>query len=273
MQPHEHAEGGFCAGVQGGLGQADSERRSILVPALDHRSGRGGDGDVGGGPAGLGSAGAERGDGDMDQAGVDCRQCVVAEAKRVHRADVGRLDERVGAACELDELRLAFVGLQIQDDRSLAPCVGLPDEGVFDLAVVGAVGERASSSGGVAVGWLDCDHICAEVGEDHAADQAAVVGQVENSVVAEHGEPLACSPVCRPVWRIVTMQKGSWNLGSPSRSEKGRRLVGHAGLGSLERSPQVAGALLQVLLHAVGCSLMERSADVDLGHAQLDGAQ
>ena len=189
MQSHQDAERGLGAGVECRLGQSNAQWGAVAVSALDHRSSRGGHGDVGGGPAGLGARGAKGGDGDVDQAGVDFGERLVADAEGVHGADVGGFNHGVGAAGQFAEPGSAVLRLEVEDDGALAPGVGLPDERVFDVSVVGAVGEGSALAGDVAVRRFDCDHICAEIGEDHAADQAAVVGEVEDSVLAEHVAP------------------------------------------------------------------------------------
>ena len=54
VQGHQDANRRLGAGVKAGLRQTDTQRRAVGVATLNHRPGRGGNGHVGGGPAGFG---------------------------------------------------------------------------------------------------------------------------------------------------------------------------------------------------------------------------
>src|SRR5438876_795990 len=107
---------------------------------------------------------AERGDGAVDETGVDRRQGVVAEAEALHGARPKILDEDVGALDEIPEDVGAFRGLQIECE---IPLVSVDDEIRRRLpALVRRPGPRLVARAGV----FHLDDVGPHVGQQHAAE-------------------------------------------------------------------------------------------------------
>src|SRR5207253_2403878 len=107
---------------------------------------------------------AERGDGAVDETGVDRRQGVVAEAEALHGARPEILDEDVGALDEIPEDVGAFRGLQIERE---IPLVAVDDEIRRRLpALVRRPGPRLVARAGV----FHLDDVGPHVGQQHAAE-------------------------------------------------------------------------------------------------------
>ena len=181
--------GGLGTGMQGGLGEADPQGCAVAVADDRHLAGGGDDSEVAVEVAGLGTVVPESADRDVDERRVGLGELVVAESERGEDAGAFGLDENVGGGGELPEPIAAYLGIEVGGHRALVARVGPPGERVVEVFAVAGEGTEASRT--VALGRLDGDDIGAEVGEDHAGDQASFIGEVEDSVVAQHdGAPL-----------------------------------------------------------------------------------
>ena len=111
----------------------------------------------------IGAGLAEAGDGGVDQARVAGRQRRPPETQPLERAGPEILDQDVGAIDQLQQLGLAGLGLEVDDDRAL---VAVPDhEGRAFAAHEGRHATRIVA----AVGPLDLDDVGAVVGQQHRA--------------------------------------------------------------------------------------------------------
>ena len=179
---HEGSAGRLGATVQVRLGRAHPHGRGIRVAGDVQRPGGGGDNEVGGEVVGLGTVLAKRSDGDVDECGIDLGKVDGAETARGHRSGVGGLDEDVGGGDKASQLALPLGGFEVELDAAAVAGVGGPVERL--LAHGSAVEEGRNAAGGGAAGRLDQDHVGAQPGEDVAAEQAALVREVEDTIGA-----------------------------------------------------------------------------------------
>ena len=107
------------------------------------------------------------GDGEVDEARVDRRQLVVAEAQSSQRAGSEVLDQRVRTAKQPAEDRRAIGLLEIEPDAPLVP-VDSEEVGRRSRPVrFAADPRRAPASGRVPLGRLDLHDVRAQVAEKH----------------------------------------------------------------------------------------------------------
>jgi len=122
---------------------------------------------------------AEAADRGVDQARIDGRQGLIAQAHPVHHAGAEVLHHRVGAGDQLAQQLPALGLLQVDDDAALVAVAGGEEAAVLVLGVVGAV--RAALAEEVAAGRLDLDHLGAMIGQQLGAERAGHgVAQVDN---------------------------------------------------------------------------------------------
>ena len=154
---------GLYARVERRLRQPDRNRRTVAValqteqPArrLDHELGR---------RDARRSVDAEGRHRDVDELRVELGQGVAAEAERVERARVERLDEHVGAAQERPEPLPVALPERIEHDAALAERDGGPVERPVGIALAAALEGRQAARRG-ARGRLDLDDLGAELRE------------------------------------------------------------------------------------------------------------
>ena len=175
-----------------GLGSGHPNRRGIGIAGDVHGSGSGGDDEVRREVARLRAVLTKRRDGDVDQRGVDLGEVVVPKTAGGHRAGLIGFDEDVGGGGEAAQVRLSFWGVEVELDAAPVAGVSGPVEGLLTLG--GAVEERWGLAGRGAAGRLDQNHIGAQVGEDVAAEQPALIGEVEHAVGAKHRGMVAGVP-------------------------------------------------------------------------------
>ena len=85
------------------------------------------------------------------------------------------------------EQRVTFgLARKIQHDRTFVAVEG--EKLQAPLRFRSTVQIRSFAASRTATGWFDFNHIRTEIAENHAGDFATVVGQVKNSVRAEHNE-------------------------------------------------------------------------------------
>jgi len=187
-QREQRATGGVGARVQEGLGHRGPHRGAVLIARQHQRAGGGHHREVGGVPAGLGPALPERRDGDGHEAGVGGAQGV-----EVH-GDGAALDQDVGPEGQGVEVD------GIDGDRPLAPVVGPLHQRAFGArpTVAREPGEGPDPAGPAAGSRLHRDHVGAERRQHHAAQMAAVVGEVEDAVWPEHSAASVRSGRGRP---------------------------------------------------------------------------
>ena len=108
--------------------------------------------------------------------------------RREGRAEIAAgsvFDPRVRGFGKSEEFVLAPLACEIECERAF-PAMLRPE---FETAL-GAddiVGVRAHAARGDTAGWLDQDHLGAELGEDLAGEASAAVGEVEDTEVGEEG--------------------------------------------------------------------------------------
>jgi hypothetical protein len=175
----------FRTGVQVALRHRDAQRCAVGVAVQAQRAARGLQDEVAVRPVRLGTALAERRDRHVHQRRIHRRQVGVAEAARRHHARGRRLDEEVGAAREAEQLVTVRAVVEVEHDAALAAREGPPVQRA--LRVLDVAGERPDATGTRAAGRLDVDHVGAEVAQDLAAEDSAVVGEVEDTARLQHG--------------------------------------------------------------------------------------
>src|SRR5581483_8562606 len=99
-------------------------------------------------------------------------------ARRRHARRL-RLEEEVGRRAQPQRGLAPLPRLEVEGHAALVGGVRLPVERV-------AVGrERADAAGARAVRWLDLDHVGAQVGEQTAGEQPALVREIYDAVAVE----------------------------------------------------------------------------------------
>ena len=126
---------------------------------------------------------AEGRDGDEDEGGVQLPQLLIAQTEARHVPGRPVLHQYVGAfrqgAHDVPALRC----VQVYNDAALA-AVGV-DEAQAALRARLIAGEGRHATGGVALGWLHFDDVCAKVSEGAGGHLAKAVGEVENAEVVK----------------------------------------------------------------------------------------
>jgi hypothetical protein len=183
-----HAEGAEHACQQVGDRQPDAGRVAVGGAGQAHQPGLGLDDLVEAGSRPVGTAGAEAGDRERDQARVVLAQGGGVQAEPGEQAGPVVLDEHVGLGAQ----RAQPVGtrgvLEVQPHRPLAAVGGEEVRRLGGRPLRGAVGrldERQPAAAVVAGGRLDLQHVGADVGEHHRG-----VGPGERA--AQVDDPDAC---------------------------------------------------------------------------------
>ena len=111
-------------------------------------------------------------------------------------------DQEVGALDQTAQHRLALGGVEIERDAALVAVVGPPVERALRVRPSSANGPMRRA--GEPPGGSTFDHVGAEIAEDLAAQQAALVGQVEDAIGAQHGRsiPAARTSPCGGVSKV-----------------------------------------------------------------------
>ena len=218
---------GLCAAVQEGLRDGVAQRRAVVVAGHRHRPGRRHHRQVGGGVAGLRPVLPEGADRDVDESGVELLQRLVAEAQRGHVPGVGRLDEEVGARHQPLQIVATLLALEVEHDGALVARVGGPVERALRPLLV--TRERADAPRAVAVWRLDRDHVGAQIGEYLSADHPSLVGQVENSVRAQHRQDSPRSVALCAGWYDKRNRAGGRSLSRQRRIGDARQRRGARG--------------------------------------------
>jgi hypothetical protein len=113
----------------------------------------------------------------VDEFRTDPVEHVPADAEAFHHAGPEVLDQHVGGAHQVEQLRRASVGLQVEHDAALAAVEG--HEGGVEPAGL-------PLAEGVSGGGLDLHHVRAHLGQQHGSARARDVGaEVEDTDVAE----------------------------------------------------------------------------------------
>ena len=148
----------------------------------------------------------------MDEGRVGRLEHVATEAEGVQLPRVGRLDQHVGSGDEVEQCSAVVGSAGIDHDRPLAPVVRPVEEAPIDALDVAEEGPDPSAGG--AAGRFDQDHVGPQVGQDLAAQLAALVGQVQHPVGRQHEPPLP-SGRCRRA-----MPAGDAGQGRRCRTER-----------------------------------------------------
>ena len=122
----------------------------------------------------------------MDDGGIDGGELVVGEAQRGHVTDRRILDERIRAPYQIEQPLAAFVGGQICRNALLALVIGPVGQRALRIRLV--VNERAGVTAVDPAGRLDGNHLCAQAGEQVAAELADALAEIQYPVVLQHLE-------------------------------------------------------------------------------------
>ena len=148
-----------------------------------HHAGRRLSDEVAAAIAGVGAGLAEGRDGDVHEARVQLPKLLVAQAEACQVARLPVLDKDVGALRKRPDGFAALGSVQVYDCAALA-AVGVDEaEAAFRAWLV--AGEGPHASGGVALGRLNLDDVCAKVAEGPGAHLAQAVGEVQDAEVVE----------------------------------------------------------------------------------------
>ncbi len=93
------------------------------------------------------------------------------------------LDEKIGLGHQPPKQGTAVRGFQVQGDAALVGGIGPPVEALLRMRIV--VVEGADVAGRAAAGRLDLDYVGAQVRKYLAAEQAPVIGEVQDTIGAE----------------------------------------------------------------------------------------
>ena len=181
---NQRGDGGVGAGVEIGLRDAEAHRGTIVVAGEDERTACGEDHQIAVGVAGFRAVLAERGDRDVDHAGIDAREIVGAEALLRQPAGVERFDHEVRIAGEVQEKIPTGGAGYVEGDAALVTGVGPPHQRVLRRGLI--VGERAPAARRGAAGGFNRDHVGTEIAEELAAQESTPGGEIEDAVGAEH---------------------------------------------------------------------------------------
>jgi hypothetical protein len=100
------------------------------------------------------------------------------------------LDQDIGRRHQPAELLATRVLAEIEDDAALVGVVEPEEQAAVGIGVL--LKKGADPARRIAAGWLDLDHVGAQVGEQLAAIGAAFVGEVEDANAAQsthRGQP------------------------------------------------------------------------------------
>ena len=181
----ERRAGRLGAGVRERRDAAGAQRRPVGMTGQLHRAGARLHHQVGRGPVRFRAVGTERRDRHVDQRGVHRGELPVAEAAPVELAGRRRLEEEVRAAREIEQPRPIDLGVEIEHHAALVAREGPPVERALRPWIV--AGEWTHRARGRAGGRLDRDHVRAERAQDVAADEATLVGEIEDAIGREQG--------------------------------------------------------------------------------------
>ena len=188
VQGDQRRGGRGRAGVQITLRHAEPDGRAVFVAGDDQRAAARQHDQVAVRVAGLGTVLSERGDGDVDQAGVFFGQVGIAQPVGGQGAGVVGLDEERGGARQLPQHVLPLGFTDVQGDAAFVAVVRPPVERVLRAALV--LVERAEGARRRSAGRFDFDDVGSEVGQDLAAQQPAFGGQVEDAIRTQHAVTL-----------------------------------------------------------------------------------
>ena len=177
-----------CGGgraVEVEVGEAGPQGRPVGVAGEVHEAAEGHAGDVGGLVVGVGAVLSEGGDRCHDEARVEGGQAGIAKADVVEVAGVEGLDEEIGGREQPFEQGAAIRVFEVEGDAALVGAVGPPVEAVLRAWVIAV--EGADLTGRATARGLHLYDVSAEVAQDFAAEDAALVGEVEHAVGAEQG--------------------------------------------------------------------------------------
>ena len=184
IQGNQRGWRGGGAGVQIALGNAQADGRAVFVSGNDERPAARQNNQVAIRIAGLWPVLSERGNRDINQPWIVCRQLVIAQAVF---GQVPGLSDSTQEFCALGQAPkniLAFRPRNIESDPPLIAVIGPPVERVFRIFLILIEGPQLAGRG--ASGGLDFNDISAEIGQDLAAQQAALRCQVKDSIRVEH---------------------------------------------------------------------------------------
>ena len=177
---HQRRHGGVGAGPLIALRKRHPERRLVRIAGERHAAAHGHDLDVRGPVATVGAGQAEGGDGHQHGVGVGRADDVVAETDLFEPARPEGLQHEVRLLHEALEQRLPLRRLEVQRDAALAVVEGEPVEALLRMAL--AVEIRPDQPGGVPARTLHLDHVRAQVAQGLAAEEAQLVGEVQDTV-------------------------------------------------------------------------------------------
>ena len=178
----ERGAGRLRAGVQIRLRHAEPQRGTVCV--ADIQSARGVNDEVALRVFCLWPGLPESADRDVYQRRVDGGYGVVVEPQFGHPSRRLRLDQKVRAAGELQQVLPPLLSCDVERDAAFVPAVGPPVKRLLRARLVAS--KWTETSAGVAFRRLDRNHVGSEVGQYLAAEQATFVGEIEDSVRAQH---------------------------------------------------------------------------------------
>ncbi len=153
---HEGVHGRFGAGVEEQLVARHPQRRPVDITRQPQLAGGGGDGEVGGRPAGVGAGAPERRDGRDHQRRVARQQRLVPDAPGVEPPGGERLDDDVGVVDELEEAGTVGGVVEVEHDRRLPAVLEPPRQVLLDVRPR-RIGEQTLRPTGITTRRLDLD--------------------------------------------------------------------------------------------------------------------
>ena len=169
--------------VQVEVREAGPERSAIRVAREVHESAHGHASNVSRLVVGVGAVLSESGDGRHDHARLDFREPRVAKTQAVEIAWVAGLNDEIGG-CDQSLQQGAAIGVfQVKSDTPLVGAVGPPVQALTGSRIIAV--ERPQLARRTAAGGLHLQYIGTQVGQDFAAQETALVGQVEHTVGGE----------------------------------------------------------------------------------------
>ena len=124
----------------------------------------------------------------MHEPGLERLERGVAEAERLEPAGRLGLDQEIRARDEPPQHVAVARVVEVERDAALAARVGPEGERALRARLVAI--ERPLAPHRAAAARLHLDHVRAEVGEDLAAQDPAIAGEIDHAVRAQHASTL-----------------------------------------------------------------------------------